>query len=128
MGGNDQNDVQQEQITDDTDIFELITFNLSPVLGGRSEVMATPFIETLKHLELQLKRVEQDRWNGYLDLYFSNMQNFTKETWASVQAYRKAIEPQADRKDISKNKTDVGLLQRLKEEQEQRAKQSEQGG
>lgn len=128
MGGNDSSNVQQTEIDDDTDLFEIIIFNLSPILGGRDQVLATPFIEILKHLELHQKKKEQDRWNGFMDQFYSNMQNFTKESAQSVQAYIKAIQPELARKDLSKNKTDLGQLAKLKMEQEERAKQSEQGG
>jgi hypothetical protein len=128
MGGNDQNHVQQTEIDDDTDLFELIIFNLSPVLGDRDQVLATPFIECLKYLELHQRRTEQDRWNGFMDKFYSNMQNFSKENAHTVQEYIKAIQPELARKDLSKNKTDLGQLARMKMEQEERAKQSEQGG
>lgn len=124
MGGNDQKHVGQELIDDDTDLFEMIIFTLSPILGGRSEVLATPFIETLKHLELQQKKVKSDRWNAFMDAVYADMSNGIDKH--KRQKYMETIQPEKARKKLAM-KTDMDQLKRLKEDQE-RAKQSEQGG
>jgi hypothetical protein len=127
VGGNDSSDVQQTKVNDDdTDLFEIIIFNLSPVLGGRDQVLATPFYEVLKHLELHRKKKESDRWNGFLDNIYSDFSaNIDKR---KRELYIKTIEPEQPQKSVANNKTSIDQLMELKEKQEKRAKQSEQGG
>lgn len=122
MGGNDQSDVHEE-IDDDTDLFEIIIFSLSPVLGGRSEVMATPFYETLKHLELHEKKKKSDRWNSFMDAVYSTLDGVDGN---KRMEYIKTIQPEQARKKLTM-KTDLNQLEQLLKEQEERAK-SNQGG
>jgi hypothetical protein len=125
VGGNDQTNVQQE-IDTDTDLFEIIIFELSPILGGRSEVLATPFYEVLKHVELNRKKKVSDRWNKYMDNVYSNFQNLGDSGRKKIPEYVKMIQPEQARKQL-KLQTNVSQLEQLLKEQEERAR-SNQGG
>lgn len=127
MGQSDPKHVQQtRQVKDDTEIFEVIIFTLSPVLGGRDQVLATPFIECVKYVEMENKRKVNDRWNAFLDRIYSDSQAGVDKL--KREKYMEMIQPKETRKSLEM-KTDVDQLKRMKEEQDRkRAKQSEQGG
>jgi hypothetical protein len=131
VGKSDPKHVQQtKQINDDTDIFELIIFDLSPVLGGRDNVLATPFIEAVKHYELHQRKKKSDRWNGFMDRAYADFTNGIDKL--KRQKYIETIQPEQARKNLANNKTDLSQLERMKAEQMKQAtdsaRQSEQGG
>jgi hypothetical protein len=47
------------------DPFELIIYRLSPILGGRSEVLETPVLEALSYLDME----KQERENKKLETF-----------------------------------------------------------
>lgn len=126
MGGTDQKTVRKQKLKSDTDIFEIIIFTLSPVLGGRDQVLATPFIECVKYVELENTRKKNERYNRFMDAVYSDMSNGVNKQ--KRQKYIETLQPEQTRKPL-KMETDLDMLKKAKEEQEKkRAKQSEQGG
>jgi len=113
-------DVPGEKIKekDDTDLLEMIIFTLSPVMGGRDQVLATPFIETLKYLDLELKRRKADRWNRYMDALYAHPMGVDND---KRKKYMELIQPQPERKEM-KLETNVDQLREIKRQQEERAK------
>lgn len=132
MGKSDPKHVQQEQIItdDDTDIFELIIFELSVILGGRDQVLATPFIEVVKHYELAQKKKKSDRWNKFMDRAYADFTNGIDKF--KRQKYIETIQPEQARKNLENNKTDLSQLAEIAKAQRDQAtnsaEQSEQGG
>ncbi|UYL93889.1 hypothetical protein PK21_gp20 [Geobacillus phage vB_GthS_PK2.1] len=117
--------ISGQQINDDTDLFEMIIYTLSPVLGGRSEVLATPFVECLKYIELERQRKKADRWNRFMDLFYAHpMVDKNKR-----QRYVELIQPEKPRRNLTM-RTNLDQLRALKEQQErERARKSiRQGG
>lgn len=52
------------------DPFDLIIFRLSPILGGRSEVLDTPVDEALNHLAFEKQERENKRLESFQLLMF----------------------------------------------------------
>lgn len=52
------------------DPFELIIYRLSPILGGRSEVLETPVIEALNYLTFEKESREAERMEKFQMAYF----------------------------------------------------------
>lgn len=97
---------------DDTGFFEIMLFTLSPVLGGRDNVLATPFMECLKYVELENKRKKSDRWNNFMDMFYS-APDIDKD---KRKAYVESIQPEKAKKKMEM-KTDRSQLEKLKAEQ-----------
>lgn len=113
MGGDESRENEPvKRDESDADIFELAIYNISPILGGRSEVMKAPFIECVKHLELELERKKTDRWNGFLDLFYSHPEMDQKKR----QAYIKIIQPEKAKPKMTM-KTDQNQLREIAEQQ-----------
>ncbi|AYP68833.1 hypothetical protein BpsM61_00059 [Bacillus phage vB_BpsM-61] len=110
--GESKGEKQIGQEKDDTDLFEIILFNISPILGGRSEVMNAPFIECLKHLELVLNQRKSDRWNKFMDMFYSNAEVDNKKR----KEYVKLIQPKEAKKQLAM-KTNIDQLKAIKEKQ-----------
>lgn len=53
------------------DPFELIVFRLSPILGGRTEVLDTPLEEALGYLSMERRQRKQEKFEEFMRLYFS---------------------------------------------------------
>lgn len=111
--------VRQKRVNraDDTDIFETIIYTLAPVLGGRKEVLETPFIEVLKYIELERAKKKSDRWNRFMDLWYSH-------PFADKRArdkYIEQIQPEQARRELVME-TDIDQLRQLKEQQEKMMK------
>lgn len=91
-------------------------FTLSPILGGRDQVLATPFIEALAHVEMAKKKRKADRWNGFMDAVYADLTNGIDKM--KRQKYMETLQPEKARKPI-RTETDLSLLQKLKESQGQ---------
>lgn len=52
------------------DPFELIVYRLSPILGGRSEVLETPVLEALNYLAMERQERESRRLEQFHLLFF----------------------------------------------------------
>lgn len=113
MGGTTAESNGQPKLKSDTDIFEVIIFTLSPVLGGRDQVLATPFIEAVKYIEMERSRKKSDRWNEFLDRLYSNTIGVDGE---KRQKYIEAIQPEQARKQLEM-KTNISQLEELKNKQ-----------
>jgi hypothetical protein len=57
------------------DPFELIIYRLSPILGGRSEVLETPVIEALSYLDMERSEREREKLDRFNFLYFGANSN-----------------------------------------------------
>jgi hypothetical protein len=57
------------------DPFELIIYRLSPILGGRSEVLETPVIEALSYLDMERGERERSKLDKFNYLYFGANSN-----------------------------------------------------
>lgn len=53
------------------DPFELIIYRLSPILGGRSEVLETPLEEALGYLGMERRERKRAKFDNFMMLYFS---------------------------------------------------------
>lgn len=51
-------------------VFNMIVFRLSPILGGRSEVLETPVLEALSYLDMEKEEKERDRLERFHFLFF----------------------------------------------------------
>lgn len=45
---------------------------MSPILGGRSEVLAAPFYELLAHLEMLKEQKKNERFGEFLNIFYAN--------------------------------------------------------
>jgi hypothetical protein len=97
----------------------MIIFNLSPVLGSRSEVLKTPCIEVLGYIELNRERKKAERWNNFMDLFYATQQGIKKE---DRQRFIETIKPvTVGRKGVKANPTtDLEMLKRMKDAQQNR--------
>lgn len=50
--------------------FNMIIFRLSPILGGRSEVLDTPVMEALDYLKMDKDKMEREKLERFQFLYF----------------------------------------------------------
>lgn len=105
--------IEGDEKKDDTELFEMIIFQLSPILGGRNEVLNTPFIEALKYLELFKKEKKAERWNRFMDNFYSSMPYIDSQ---KRKEYVESIQPEQARKQL-KMKTDLDQLKALKSKQ-----------
>lgn len=96
---------------------------MSPILGGRGQVLATPFIESVKYVEMEQKKKKSDRWHSFLDNVYASKQGVDHRKF---QKYVETIQPEQARKQLAKQ-TNMNQLKELKEKQE-RAKTIKQGG
>lgn len=96
-------------------MLETLIFKLSPILGGRSEVLETPLYEALGILELSKRSEAQKRLDDYYNLYFANPMIEVKHR----KEYLKKIIPAHSRpkKKLEKD-TNLELLKQLKAEME----------
>lgn len=53
------------------DPFEMIIYRLSPVLGGRSEVLDTPLEEALGYLGMERRERKKQKFDTFMMIYFS---------------------------------------------------------
>lgn len=53
------------------DPFELIVYRLSPILGGRSEVLETPVLEALNYLAMERQERENRRLEQFHILFYA---------------------------------------------------------
>jgi chromosome condensin MukBEF complex kleisin-like MukF subunit len=98
-------------------------FRLSSVLGGRSEVLNTPFAELLAHLEMLNEEKQAKRFADFMNMFYANPMT-NKDARAD---YIKQIRPETKLLKEAKSGglvTDLDQLRLLKQmrEQEERAK------
>jgi hypothetical protein len=87
-------------------------------LGGRDQVLATPFVEALKYLELTLKQKVSDRWNNYMDMLYAHPMGVDND---KRKKYMELIQPQQERQPMEM-KTDIDHLKELKRRQDEKMK------
>lgn len=107
---------------------EVLIFRLSSVLGGRTEVLNTPFYELLAHLEMLNDKEKNDRFANFLSMFYANPM-----TDASARKdYVSAIRPDSKLlQEAGKNGalvTDLNQLRLLRQMQEQEATAKMEGG
>ncbi|QFG05693.1 tail assembly chaperone [Bacillus phage 035JT001] len=103
-------------------IADVLVFQLSPILGGRSEVLDAPFVELLSHLQMLKEKQENERYMNFLMMHYSNPMSDNK----GRKEFLKGITPesQAFKTEAARGKatvTDLDMLRRLKEQQKQEA-------
>ncbi|QFG05425.1 tail assembly chaperone [Bacillus phage 031MP002] len=101
-------------------IADILIFQLSPILGGRSEVLDAPFVELLSHFQMLKERQENERYLNFLSMHYSNPMSDNK----GRKEFLKSITPesQAFKTEAAKGKatvTDLNLLRQLKQQQMQ---------
>lgn len=69
------------------DPFELIVYRLSPILGGRSEVLETPVLEALNYLDMERQERQSKKLEKFSLLFFAA--NSRVEPKARKQYYDK---------------------------------------
>ena len=89
-------------------------FRLSPILGGRSEVLDSTVMEALMYLELHKEDQEEERYDNYIMHLHASPMIESKYR----EQYMKTIEPKRHRQESIKLETDKSQLQRLKQKQE----------
>lgn len=102
-------------------------FRLSPILGGRSEVMDAPFIELLSHISMLKEKEKTDRFAAFMNMFYANPMTDQQ----ARKEYIKSIQPDSELlQKVSKQgalKTDLDQLKLIKEMQELEAKQMKGG-
>jgi hypothetical protein len=91
---------------------------LSPLLGGRSEVRATPLVELLKHMELLLQKEEAEgkkeiteRWISFLSTHYAHPFSDSK----GRKKFMEVIKPEdVSKNEIPKYEDNLDLLKQLK--------------
>lgn len=128
MGKGVQSPVQQKtKVSIDRaikDLIEVIIFTLSPVLGGRREVLLTPLSELFAYVDMEKRRKTHDRYHRFMDSLYSTHQGIDKR---KRQQYMESIRPKEVRKKLEM-KTNVDQLKALKAQQQQDAHALKQGG
>jgi hypothetical protein len=106
---------------------EVIIFRLSSVLGGRSEVMETPFIELLAHIEMLNDKERADRLSQFMNMFYANPMTDMN----ARKNYVNSIMPEPEL--VTKSEqgalvTNLDQLRLLKQMQEQEAAAKMKGG
>lgn len=100
---------------------EILIFRLSPILGGRSEVLAAPFLELLAHLEMVKEKENNDRFSHFMNMFYANPMT----NQAARKKYVNDIKPESELLQRAKKSgalvTDLDQLRLLKQMQEQEA-------
>lgn len=82
--------------------FNLIIYRLSPILGGRSEVLNTPVIEALDYLDMNNKEREMEKLERFQFLFFGA--NSRVDPKARKQFFEKIKPKEAGFKLLNKKK------------------------
>jgi hypothetical protein len=96
---------------------ETIVFRLSPVLGSRSEVLRTPFLELLAHMIILNDQEEIQRYTNFMDAMYANL-----DDPKAKQEYIKTLQPDSmplKTEGGGAGKTDFNQLEMIKKMQEE---------
>lgn len=107
----DESEVAQP--VDSIEWHELLIFQLSPRLGGRTEVMETPLVEALKHYVMEKQKEQGDRYLSFLSMFYANPMVKADER----KKFMETIKPKTKRTSVA-YETDIEQLKRLKAMQE----------
>ena len=93
---------------------------MSPILGGRREVLAAPFCELLAHLDMLKDKEKNERFGQFMNMFYANPMTNKQ----ARQQYIKSIQPESELlKGAKRGKlaTDLTQLKALKESQDREA-------
>lgn len=101
-------------------VFTQIVWRLSPILGGRTEVLETPMMEALEYLKLEKAKRENDRMEQFSLMFFAANSNVDAK---ARQKYYESIRPKDQGGKVLGNPTkqlgwDPELMKQLKAAQE----------
>lgn len=86
--------------TKDSDPFDLIIFELSPRLGGRSEVLECDMSEAMNLLNMEMKEREQKRFINFIDLHYGAN---SKADPKAKKRHLETVKPKQERRSLLDN-------------------------
>jgi len=63
---------ESKEVKHNFSLVEILIFKLSPVLGGRNEVLECPLSEAFTYFSLEQERTSNEKLESFLNLWFSN--------------------------------------------------------
>lgn len=91
---------------------EILVFRLSPVLGGRTEVLNAPLSECFTYLSSEQERQENKRLETFLNLWYANPLIDAERR----KAYIETITPKSQR-EVIETEWDYDKLNKYKQSQ-----------